>query len=89
MQTARCEGNYIGAGEHTSNTGELTAQAHAAMLLLGTMAKCDRKVPVDVAYDSDVAASLAMATATAQVNRELSIIVASLWLINSVGSMQL
>ena len=79
VQTSSGEGNYIGASEHTSNTGELTAQAHAAMFLLGTIGRCARKVPVAVVYDSEVAARLAMATATSKVNKELSVVVASLW----------
>ena len=67
---------WLGAREHTNNTGELTAIAEA-MIWLAEEAPDDGSVRVILRYDAEYAASLAQRMWDARFNEELVVQVQS------------
>ena len=74
---------YIGAEGATSMAAETSAEAHAAIYLLGRQHGLPNTVPVSVVYDNEIAARFARANASSSRHHLLHATVGTLWQIAS------
>ena len=83
VPTAPDSCTYLGAEGATSMAAEISAEAHAAIYLLGGQHGVSQSVPVSVVYDNEIAARFARATASSTRHKLLHATVGTLWQIAS------